>query len=101
GPGTRHQGPKDLVYSRACAITIAIVSTIIVPAVTHETTLYQRELMCLPISSASLIKSSTKTSTNGSSTPFATCDRTMTRKCGKCGTSTTPAPKTISAVYSQ
>src|SRR5262249_29377626 len=88
-------------HERSCAISRAIVSAIIEPTANHETTLYQREFVCSPISSRSLINSSTKIRTNGSRMPLTTCDSTMTRNNGKCGVSTTPAPKTMSAVYSQ
>src|SRR5207249_12069093 len=81
-----------------CATTIAIVSTASTVIANHDTTLYQRELMCSPISSRSLISIRTNTSTNGSSTPFTTCDSTITRNSGKPGSSTTPAPNTTSAV---
>ena len=39
-----------------------------------------------------------KMSTNGSTTPFTTCDSTMMCGSGKFGTSSTPAPATISTV---
>jgi hypothetical protein len=86
---------------RPCAMAIAMVSAIMTPTVIHDTTLYQREFVYWPISSRSLISRSTKINTNGSRIPFATCDRTITRSSGKRGTSSTPAPKTISSVYSQ
>ena len=37
-----------------------------------------------------------KIRTNGSSTPFSTCDSRIIRTSGKSGISTTPAPTTIS-----
>ena len=41
------------------------------------------------------------TSTNGNRTPFSICDATITRKSGKRGSMSAPAPTTMSSVYSQ
>ena len=75
-----------------------MVSTIITTTVIHAMTLKVRELTWSPMSSRSFVSSSMKISTNGSTMPFTTCDTAITWMSGRCGTRSTPAPSTMSAV---
>ena len=84
-----------------CITTIVSVNAIITTTVVQAMMLYRREFTCSPISSRSLVSSSMNTRTNGSTTPFTTWDSTMIGTSGTRGISRTPAPATISRVYSQ
>ena len=83
----------------ACSIqNQAPVSPIIVTTVAQAIQLNNREFTCSPISSFLFTRMSMNTSTNGNSTPFSTCERTVILSRGKFGHKMTPAPRAIKAV---
>src|SRR4029079_12920114 len=91
----------DSVGHRSDVATSATVRTTITMLVDQAITLAPREFVYAPIRSRRLTSRSMKNSTNGNSTPLATCDTMITFINGRCGSSTKPEPTTIRNVYSQ
>src|SRR5690349_14455949 len=86
---------------RNCVHKYAPVKAVTTAVVLQAATLNQREFTYSPMSSVLLMSRIMNTSTNGSTAPLITWLRMETCTSGRFGVRITPAPATISNVYSQ